>query len=97
VVAELLNQVQAKGIILTVDGDKLYYQGNESALTPDLIEELREHKTEIISLMKCGQCGALLPGLLNKWWRILDNGQCIYLCSSSCVFEAYPWRLEAKQ
>jgi hypothetical protein len=37
-VAELLNQVQAKGIILTVDGDKLHYQGNKLALTPELIE-----------------------------------------------------------
>jgi hypothetical protein len=93
-VTELLNQVQAKGVILTVDGDKLHYKGNKSALTPELIAELREHKTKIISLMKCGQCGTLLSGPLNKWWRVLLDSGPIYLCSASCVLEAYPWRLE---
>jgi TubC N-terminal docking domain len=94
-VAELLNQVQAKGIILTVDGDKLHYQGNKSALTPELIEELREHKAEIISLMKCAQCGTLLSGPLNSWWRVLHDTGAVYLCSASCVLKAWPWRDEA--
>jgi hypothetical protein len=91
---ELLNEVQAKGIILTVDDGSLHYQGNKSVLTPELIGELRVNKVEIISLMKCGQCGTLLSGPLNKWWRVLLDAGPVYLCSASCVFEAWPWRME---
>jgi TubC N-terminal docking domain len=90
----LLDEVQAKGIVLAVHDSAIHYQGPESALTPALIGRLKEHKAEIISLMKCGQCGTLLSGPLNKWWRILDNGRCTYLCSASCVFEAWPWRMD---
>ena len=93
-VMPLLDEVQAKGIALAVRDGTIHYYGPESALTPALIGRLKEHKAEIISLMKCGQCGTLLSGPLNKWWRILDNGQCTYFCSASCVFEVYPWRLE---
>ena len=91
---ELLSEVEAKGIILTVDGGSLHYQGSKSALTPELIAELQAHKARIISLMKCGQCGALLSGLLNGWWRVLLDSGPIYLCSASCVFKAWPWRRE---
>ena len=93
-VSELLNEVQARGITLVVDSGSLRCWGEESALTPELIKELREHKAEIISLMKCGQCGTLLSGPLSSWWRVLLDSGPIYLCSVSCVFEAYPWRLE---
>jgi hypothetical protein len=93
-VTELLNQVHAKGIILTVDGDKLHYKGNKSALAPELIEELREHKAEIIALMKCGQCGSLLVGPISSYWRVLLDPVPVYLCSAECVFKAWPWGME---
>jgi hypothetical protein len=93
-VPELLDEVEARDIILVVDSDNLRCQGEESALTAELIGALREHKAEIISLMQCGWCGTLLSGPLNEWWRVLDNGQCTYLCSASCVFEAWPWRMD---
>ena len=92
--SDLLSEVEAKGIILTVDGGNLHYQGSKSALTPELIAELRAHKARIISLMKCGQCGTLLSRPLNSCWRaLLDSGP-TYLCSASCVFKAWPWRME---
>jgi hypothetical protein len=93
-VAELLNELQTKGITLTVDCDKLHYKGNKSALTPELIEGLREHKAEILLLMKCGQCGTPLAGPVNKWWCVLLDAGPIYLCSASCALKAWPWRME---
>jgi hypothetical protein len=97
IVAELLNEVQAKGIILIREGDALHYQGQESSLTPALIGQLRERKQEIISLLKCGWCRKPLSGAINQWWRILLNAGPLYLCSASCVHESYPWRLEVPQ
>jgi hypothetical protein len=94
IVAKLLNEVQVKGITLTVDGDKLHYKGNKSALTPELIAELREHKAEILSLMKCGKCGTPLAGPVDQCWRVLLSTGAVYLCTAACVLDAYPWRME---
>jgi hypothetical protein len=91
---DLLSEVEAKGIILTVDGGSLHYQGSKSALTPDLIAELQAHKARIISLMKCDQCDTLLSRPLKSCWRVLLDSGPIYLCSASCVFKAWPWRME---
>ena len=90
-VAELLNELQTKGITLTVDGDKLHYKGPRGALTPELIEGLRERKAEIISLMQCGWCKVPLAGPVNSWWRVLLASGPIYLCSAACAFKAWPW------
>ncbi len=91
-VAELLNELRTKDITLTVDCDKLHYKGNKSALTPELIERLRKHKAEILSLIVCGQCGTPLAGPLNKFWRVLYSTGPIYLCSALCVLKAWPWQ-----
>ena len=92
--SELLGEVQAKGITLLVDSDNLRCQGQESVLTPQLIAELREHKAEIICLMRCGKCQSPLVGAINKWWQIIDGDQTSYLCSALCAHQAYPWKLE---
>jgi TubC N-terminal docking domain len=95
-VSELLNEVEARGITLVVDRGNLRCRGEESSLTPELIEELRERKTEIISLMKCGQCGTVLSGQINKFWRVLLDSGVTYLCRGECVFKAYPWKMEVR-
>ena len=91
-VSDLLSEVQARDVTIVVDSGNLRCQGEESSLTPALIEELREHKAEIISLMKCGQCGTPLAGPVGEWWRVLLDAGPIYLCSASCVFKPWPWR-----
>jgi hypothetical protein len=70
-ITELLNEVEARGITLLVDESRLHYQGNKSALRPEIINALKERKTEILALMTCGQCGTLLSGPINKFWRVL--------------------------
>jgi hypothetical protein len=91
---QVLDEVQAKGVTLVVDGNNLRCKGSKAVVTPQLIAELREHKSEILSLAKCGRCRAPLAGPVNKFWRVLNDGQSTYLCSAECVFGAYPWRLE---
>jgi hypothetical protein len=90
---DLLNEVQARGITLVVGGGNLRCQGENAALTPELITELRDYKAEILSLLICGQCRSPLTGPVNKLWRVLNGGEATYLCSAQCAFEAYPWRL----
>jgi hypothetical protein len=49
--AELVSQLQAKGIELQVDGERLLFRPID-ALTPDEVEALRRYKPEIIRLLR---------------------------------------------
>jgi hypothetical protein len=90
---ELLRELELQGVALLVAGSDLRCEGDGPPLSPQLIKELRERKAEILSLMKCGQCGALLSGQTNNFWRVLLDTGPVYLCSVACVFKAWPWRM----
>ena len=49
--AEVLSEVREKGIKLIPNGDGLDIIGVDSVLTPDLIQDLKTHKTDIIQLI----------------------------------------------
>ena len=53
VLGELLYRISEAGIVLTCgrEGDRLNARP-ASALTPELMEEIREHKTDIIRVMR---------------------------------------------
>jgi hypothetical protein len=54
--ADIVADLDSKGISLVVDGDKLRCKGKQSALTPDLLEELRQHKAGILALLTRTAC-----------------------------------------
>ena len=93
-IAELLDELQTKGITLVADGDKLYYRGDKGSLTPEVIAELRAHKSEILFLMKCGQCGIPVVGPISRYWRVLLGSGPVYLCSAECAYRTWPWTME---
>jgi hypothetical protein len=39
------------GIELRADGDHLHYEGPEEAITPELLDRLREHKAKLIKML----------------------------------------------
>jgi hypothetical protein len=47
----VLSRVQAHGITLVPDGNRLRFSP-ASALTPELVEELRQHKEDILSILR---------------------------------------------
>jgi hypothetical protein len=49
--AKVLSRVQGHGITLLPDGDRLRFRP-ASALTPELREELRQHKEDILSILR---------------------------------------------
>ncbi|MGF2038868.1 MAG: non-ribosomal peptide synthetase [Nostoc sp. CmiVER01] len=49
---EFLQDISFKGIELGHDGEKLLIDGSESLLTPDVIAKLKQHKTEILQLLR---------------------------------------------
>ncbi len=51
-ILEFLQDLSLKGIELGHNGEKLLIDGCESALTPDLIAQLQQHKTEILQLLR---------------------------------------------
>ena len=93
-VSQLLSTLEVRGVSLVRDEDRLVCAGIGPRLPADLLEELRCRKNEILSLLKCGQCRRPLAGPINKWWRVLLDSGSVYLCSASCVHQAWPWRME---
>lgn len=49
---EFLNELSAKHIKLWVDDDQLRYRASKKLMTPELLNKIRENKTEIISFLK---------------------------------------------
>ncbi|RCJ26206.1 non-ribosomal peptide synthetase [Nostoc minutum NIES-26] len=49
---ELLQDLSLKGIKLGNDGEKLRIGGSKSLLTPDLVAQLQQHKTEILQILR---------------------------------------------
>ncbi|SJN59053.1 Linear gramicidin synthase subunit D [Vibrio ruber DSM 16370] len=51
-IQELFDQLIAQEVELWLDGDRLRYQGPDSAITQELLHVLRENKPELISCLK---------------------------------------------
>ena len=54
---ELINEVQARGIRLRVDGDRLKYEDPSGVLTDDLKNAIRMHNADIIKTLTWSQLG----------------------------------------
>jgi hypothetical protein len=92
---ELLTELQCRGISLVRDGDQVRCEGKGDSLPLELLQEVRERRAEILeSLGRCGWCKAPLAGPVSDYWRVVHDGGVSYLCSASCVFKAWPWRME---
>jgi TubC N-terminal docking domain len=49
--AELIVKLKAQGISLVAYGEWLRCRGKQSALTPEVLTELRQHKVELLALL----------------------------------------------
>jgi len=47
----LLEELNHLGVELQAVGDTLEYEGPEEAITPELLDRLRRHKTELVRLL----------------------------------------------
>ena len=71
----LLRELDARGIRVVVQGDKVSLRGPGDVLTAELTEHLRQHKPEILEAARrcptCGECGAVIgssePRLGGAW------------------------------
>jgi amino acid adenylation domain-containing protein len=51
---KFLQNLSLQNVELWVDGDKLRYRGSKEALNPTLLNQIKQHKTEIIQLLHGG-------------------------------------------
>ena len=65
-VDDLLLELRSSGVQMWVDGDRLRYKAVKDALTPELLDRVKVHKTEIISFLKdaTALAGAQLPQIV---------------------------------
>ena len=77
--ADLLRVVREQGVELTPDGDQLRYRGPREALTPDMLIELKRHKSDLLTLLStshetypCSRCQRFAfpePDVVCFWCR----------------------------
>ena len=81
---ELLNELTRRGVVLVVTGDRLRFYPR-TAMTPELVGRLREHKAEVLEILSepwpevdgdapdpCPQCGSLeLWETMSGRWRCM--------------------------
>jgi hypothetical protein len=48
---DLLNKLNAVGVVVSANGDKLAYDSPRGAITPDLLEEVKAHKAEMLAML----------------------------------------------
>ncbi|MFM6188742.1 NAD(P)-binding protein, partial [Planktothrix sp.] len=51
-IVEFLSNLNHLGVTIWVEGDKLRYRSPQGVITPDLLEQLKEHKEELIALLR---------------------------------------------
>lgn len=66
----------ARGVALSVDGDRLAVDDPNSALTDELLASLKERKTELLDLLASGR---LCPGCAGKM-RLQDRARDVWWC-----------------
>jgi hypothetical protein len=49
---ELLTRLRSQGITLVVSGDGLKCRGKQSVVTSEVLETLRQHKSEVLALLR---------------------------------------------
>ena len=59
-VATLLIEMTRRGIEIVAHGDRLRYRPR-SAMTPDLAERVRHHKTELLDILRAAGSGTAVP------------------------------------
>ncbi|WP_293072699.1 amino acid adenylation domain-containing protein, partial [Moorena sp. SIO4A5] len=77
---EFLQNISLKGVKLWCDGEKLRTGGSQEVLTPDVIAQLKQHKTQILQLLQeqpdILQVYPLSYGQKNIWflWQLAPQG-----------------------
>ena len=71
----LLRELDARGIRIVVQGNRVSLRGPSEVLTAELTEHLRQHKPEILEAARrcptCSECGAAIgPDELECWWGL---------------------------
>ena len=52
----LLEELKRLGVELRADGDYLCYEGPEEAITPELLDRLKQHKAKLIKVLADEEC-----------------------------------------
>lgn len=76
---QILEELNSKNITLTVDGGFLRYKALKGTMTDKTISLLKEHKQEIVRVLKqsataCYCCGGQI------FWRKKDNSEGRWVC-----------------
>lgn len=71
----LLRELDARGIRVVLQGERVSLRGPGDVLTAELTEHLRQHKPEILEAArrcpKCAECGAVIcPSEPECWWGL---------------------------
>jgi hypothetical protein len=70
--AALVRDLTARGVRFAVNGDRLRVSDPGEVVTPELVEELRAVKPEVMALVSrrpaCVECGRIIAEEPTSWW-----------------------------
>lgn len=76
----LLAELARCGVRLAAEGDRLRYEAPPGIMTPELLQELRQHKPVIMGLLQGAEADAgpdWRPGLGESWPAAWNDGRCV--------------------
>lgn len=79
--AEVLSELENRGVAITTDGDRLRWRAPKGAMTPDLIQRAQAYKPAILALLTNRHECAIVERI-NRAHQPSDPGRCA-LCRES--------------
>ena len=67
-----LQDISLKGVKLWCDGEKLRTGGSQGVLTPDMIAQLKQYKTQILQLLQYQLMQPLIYGLVLSCYLVIS-------------------------
>lgn len=82
---ELLSQIKERRITLSTDGKEIVYQAPRGTMTPELLEAIKAHKSELIELLSAPGVVGCLRCPASALWGYGDKQE-LYCFSFSLFF-----------
>ena len=68
--AEVLDELRTRGVTLAPDGGRLRWRAPPGVMAPEMVDELRAHKTELLALLSGG---VVSPGGTVDWYEWFEE------------------------
>ena len=77
----VIQRIEAQGIRMIPNGDKLKLRGNIDSLSPEQMAWLKEHKAELLAALRAANDAEAMPDDWRQtpggYWELWEGGRCV--------------------